>query len=128
MLKATGGSKSTLYQELRMTLSSIIKKVKKLEPVPIGAKNLTLKSTKSKKRSRRMTDDFVNPLLPYGAKEINNKIPARAEPICYKLVVRPIHGMFRKDDNDIMCYMSISDILKAPVTHLLKLREEYMHL
>lgn len=112
-------------QELKVALNQLIEKCQRLKLIPAPSSKSPSAGTSSA-APRRSKSKHIPFLLPYGTRYINNTLPAGVEPVQYKFIRQPEHGMFYMDANFQMCFQRTSDLSAAQTEHLYHLRLECM--
>jgi hypothetical protein len=120
---------SALSSELMLALQMLIKKVQRLELVPSTPqpqRDQASSSVRSRvRRSGYHAEEEVF-VLDFGSKEINNSLPMGVDPIQHLFITEPEHGIFYLDKNHRMCFQRTAEIPKAPLDHLVGLRQGCM--
>ncbi|KAL4590854.1 hypothetical protein LXL04_003798 [Taraxacum kok-saghyz] len=109
--------------ELKVALNQLIEKCQRLKLIP-APQSKTPSAGTSSAAPRRSKSKHIPFLLPYGTRYINNTPPTGVEPVQYKFIRFPEHGMFYMDANFQMCFQRTSELPAAQTEHLYHLRLE----
>ncbi|KAL7599228.1 hypothetical protein Lser_V15G24413 [Lactuca serriola] len=128
LLELASRQTSALSSELICALRLLIKKVQRLDLVPIQHSQQQGQSSSVPRfrRTKFQVDGEDVLVLNFGAEGIINSLPISVESIQHKFISVPEHGMFYLDKNKRMCFHRTTEIPRAPTAHLVGLRQMYM--
>nr|KAJ0191839.1 hypothetical protein LSAT_V11C800403280 [Lactuca sativa] len=114
--------------ELTCALHLLIKKVQRLDLVPKERPQHSgqRSSVPRSRRTKFHVDGEDVLVLDFGAGVINNSLPLGVDPVQHQFISAPEHGMYYLGKNRRMCFQRITEIPKAPTTHLVGLRQMCM--